>query len=187
MRKISRSSFELPPPGTYTAIIVTVADLGKQKRTVGDEISIRHQLGIAYELADEAGPDGAKLSVSETYTSSLHEKSKLADVVSAAFGKTPDEVDPADLLGNVLSITVDHRTDSQGRTWCNVISVGGLPPAAKKGVRTDTPLLTFDLDEPDPKVYANLPRLFQYKIERRIRSESEESAPVEAPKKDLNW
>jgi hypothetical protein len=189
MRKIKRSTstFEQPQPGTYTAVITTVADLGMQSRSVGGETSIKHQLGVTYELTAQTDSNGKALTVSETYVESLHEAAKLTPVVEAALGAVPDEFDPLELLGKVLSVTVDHRTDNHSRTWANVKSVGALPSAAKKGVKASSPLTSFDLDAPDAAVYGKLPPLFRHKIERRVRPESKATAAPDASDANLPW
>jgi hypothetical protein len=177
-------TFENPPEGTYTAIITTVADLGLQSSKF--DPSGKQQIGIEYELTDEVGSDSRKLTVVDTYTATIHEKAKLSPVIMSAFGKVPDEFDPRDLLGQIVSVTVIHREDSQGRTWANVESVGGLPDKAKKGVTTDTPLVVFDLDKPDAAVYQQLPRLFRSKIENRIRPKEGDDRPKPEPV-NLPW
>jgi hypothetical protein len=186
MKKLHRNdtSFENPSEGTHTAIITAVADLGLQRSRF--DPPQREQIGIVYELTDETRSDGSKMSVHETYTAVLHEKSRLFGVIAAALGKVSKQVNITDVLGKVVAATIVHRQDSQGRTWANVESVGGLPEAAKKGVSTDTPLEVFDLDQPDAGVYQRLPRLFKRKIEERVRREESDGGPVKEPE-PLPW
>jgi hypothetical protein len=99
---------------------------------------------------------------------SLHEKAKLHDIVRAALGKVPDELDLQQLLGRPVLVEVIHRKDSQGRTWANIGSVT-RPPQGLEVAPTKTELLFFDLDNPDPAVFQKLPALFRKKIEGRIR------------------
>ena len=186
MKKLTRNdtSFENAPEGTHSAIIITVADLGLQSSKFDPDG--KEQIGIVYELTAETRSDGSRMTAHETYTAILNEKAKLFGVIAAALGKVPKELDTADVLGKVVTVTIVHRQDAQGRTWANVESVGGLPAAAKKDVTTDTPLQVFDLDDPDPAVYQKLPRLFKKKIEERIRREAGDEGPAEKPEK-LPW
>jgi len=188
MKVLKRNSrqFEPAPAGTFSAIITVLADLGLQTSNFAGESSVKPQIGIAFELADETGNDGQKLAVQSTYTSSLHEKAKLTQVIRAALGTVPDELDLADLLGKAVSVTIIHRESADGRTWSNVESVGGLPAKAKQGVVTDSPLLFFDLDDPDPGVYQRLGALFKKKITNRVRVEESPGGPDEYDD-DLPW
>jgi len=166
--------FELCPAGTHIAIITVIADLGLQSITYDQ--AVKHQIGISYELVEETGSDGRKLAISDSYTYSSHDLAKLSGVIKSVLGEIPEECDIKELLGKVVSVTAIHREDSQGRTWANVESVGGLPAKAKQGVTTDTPLLFFDLDYPDPGVFQKLPAQFKRKIDKRVRLDEAETA-----------
>jgi hypothetical protein len=166
----SKSNFELAPAGNHLALITTVADLGFQKTSWNGETKYFYKLGITYELAGKKTSEGKPFAVFDTVKVSLHEKSRLCNIVQAALGVTLEELDPKDLLGKPFLVQVVHRTDGQGRTWANIGAVTPLPDGMK-APETGTPLLYFDLEQPDAEVFQKLPALFKKRIEQRVQEE----------------
>lgn len=171
MGKIIRKKvFELAPEGTYPAIITSVADLGIQiSKWDGDE-KRQYKWGIGFELSGPTTTIGKPFSIVTTVTDSIHPKSRLYPIVKAAFGKVADEVDFEDLLGVKVLVTVEHNVYDD-KTYANVTNVSGLP-SGMEVEDTETPMLYFDLDDPDPAVYEQLPVLFKKRIEARLQHES---------------
>jgi hypothetical protein len=169
-KKVYKRSFELAPEGTYPAIIIGVADLGIQESKWEGQPRRQLKWGLNFELSGPATSDGKPFSVATTVTDSLHPKSRLYPVVKAALGAVDDALDMESLLGKTVLVTIEHEARDD-RTYANVVNVSGLP-AGMEVEATDTPLLYFDLDSPDSKVYEQLPALFKKRIEARVQQES---------------
>ncbi len=182
MKTITKSGdFELAPAGTFAARITTLADLGIQRLEWQGAVRQAHKVGITFELASKRGKNGQRLAVFDRVTVSLHEKSRLFQIAQAALGVEPgEELDPADLLGKAVLVTLVHRVAGT-RTYANVAGVAAVPEEMTVP-DTDTALLLFDLDAPDPAVFAKLPALFRKLIEERVRPLAEpEDAPGAGP------
>ena len=171
------ATFETAPAGTHPAVITTVADLGIQASSWSGIAHRAQKLGITFELGGLKTKDGRPFAVFATYTASLHEKSRLTPVVRAALGEEPEELDTQALLTKAVLVEVVHHQDKEGRTWANVKTVIALPdPGAAP--KTETAPLHFELEQPDPEVFKQLPARFRTLIENRVRQS--ELAPVAA-------
>lgn len=185
MKPIKKSDFELAPAGTFAARITTIADLGIQRTDWQGSQREAHKLGVTFELASKRGKNGQRLAVFDRVTLSLHEQARLFQIAQAALGAEPgEELDPADLLGKAVLVTLVHRAAGT-RTYANVAGVAAVPEEMTVP-DTDTALLLFDLDAPDPATFARLPALFKKLIEERVRPfEEPEDAPGADPEDDV--
>ena len=175
--KIKKTTFENPPAGTHAARITTVADLGVQKMSWQGQERQGPRLGITFELSHKKTKDGAPFAVFERLSLSLHEASKLYGVCQAALGQVPEEGDPQALLGRPVLVTIVHR-ESGTRVFANVSDVTAVPEGMDVP-KTETPLLYFDLDKPDPATFAKLPALFRKLIEERVRPPENDSGDLD--------
>jgi hypothetical protein len=183
VRKVYKTTFETAPEGAYPAWITTVADLGVQRSSYQGKERVSEKLGITFELATEKAKDGRAFAVFDTVTFSFNEKSRLYEIAKAALGKAPEDLDPAELVGKPVLVTVIHRSGPDGKVWANVERVTPVPKGLKVPP-TKTPLLTFDLERPDPEVFQKLPALFRKRIEDRVKTEKaepEDSALEDVP------
>lgn len=184
MKPIKKSDFELAPAGTFAARITTLADLGTQRSEWQGAEREAHKLGVTFELAHKRGKNGQRLAVFDRVTLSLHEQSRLFQIAQAALGAEPsEELDPADLLGKAVLVTLVHRTAGT-RTFANVAGAAAVPEEMTVP-GTDTDLLLFDLDAPDPATFAKLPALFKKLIEERVRPSGEPATPPEDLEDDI--
>ena len=177
MKIYKQGDFELAPPGTHAARITTLADLGTQRTEWQGVEREAHKLGVTFELSSRRGKDGQRLAVFDRITVSLHEKARLYEIATAALGGVPEQLDPADLLGKPVLVTLVHRAAGT-RTFANVAGVTAIPEGMVVP-DTDTPCLYFDLDAPDPAVFAKLPALFRKLIEGRVRPSRGFTGPQE--------
>lgn len=92
--------YVLPPEGTQAAVLTGLAFCGNHRKEWQGKVTNPEIVVIGYELS-EPGPDGRVLSVTETQTASLHEKSNFFQrVVALNGGKEPQPGMPlSDLLG----------------------------------------------------------------------------------------
>lgn len=155
-----QGDFVIAPEGTTAATLTCLAFLGKHESTWNGETKIRELVGLSWELG-EPGPDGRALAVSEILTASLHEKSKFfARVLALCGGKEPPPgTDLAALLGRGAIVTTAH-VNRDGKTYCNVASVGPLPRGMAAAAPSVAPVF-FDLESPDPAAYSALPARFR--------------------------
>lgn len=167
---VHKKEFELAPEGTHPAIITTVADLGIQVSRWNDTEKRVSKWGIGFEISGQKTTTGKHFSITTTITDSLHPKSRLYAIAKAALGTVGDDLDMEELLGKPVLITVAHDENDKGK-WANVTTVTGLPTGMTVE-STDTPCLYFDLDNPDSKIYEQLPALFRKRIEDRVQPEA---------------
>ena len=166
------------PQGPFPARLVIYADLGVRETPWGKKAEV----GLGVEVYVEKAANGQSILVPEVMTRSLSEKSKLSQYLVAILGRVPSECDAHDLLGGTMLVTLASKKGAQNVYFPQIASVTALPselpaPAAQ------SPLLVFDLDHPDPQVFAALPRLHQ-KIIRDALSHAQK-APLHASRPSL--
>jgi len=146
--------FPLPEAGTVQAVCCGVWDIGLQAHEYKGEKKIKHDVIIAWELAElinspESEYHGKPYMLSKTYTLSLGEMANLRKDLESWRGKpfTDEEInhgfDVEILYGVNCLIGVKH-TEKSGKTYANVSAI--LPLA--KGMEKLTPVRTKDEEAP---------------------------------------
>lgn len=177
-------NFKRVPPGAYIGRCFSLVDLGTQLSTGQFGEKMQHKIKIGWELFgdDEDGNpltidvDGRDmpLTISKSYTVSLHEKSGLRKDLAAWRGRdfTDDEAkafDVAKLLGTYCMVNVT-QSETNGKTYSNVAGLTPIPGALKNAkpapVHDD---VKFDLDAPDMKVFNS----FHEKLQEAIKKSPE--------------
>lgn len=173
--------FKRVPAGAYIGRCYSLIDLGTQLTTGQYGDKMQHKIQIRWELfgEDEQGQpltvnvDGKEmpLTISKSYTVSLHEKSALRRDLAAWRGKafTDEEArsfDVSRLLGAYCMVNVT-TSESGGKTYSNVAGLTPLPGALKNAkpdpVHDD---VLFNLDEPDMEVFSKFHEKLQDAIKR---------------------
>lgn len=154
--------FKRVPPGAYIGRCYAIIDMGTQ---VNEQYAkSAHKVQLRWELfgEDEAGQPltvtidskTMPMTISKSYTLSLHEKAGLRKDLAAWRGKdfTADEAkafDVSKLLGAFCMVNVT-QSENNGKTYSNVAGLTPLPGALKAskpaGVHA---LVKFDIDDPD--------------------------------------
>lgn len=177
-------NFKRIPPGNYIARCFSLIDMGTQLTSgqYGEKMQPKIRLGWEVFGEDEDGSpltvdvDGKAMpmTISKTYTVSLHEKASLRKELQAWRGKEFSEeeargFDVSKLLGAYCMANVT-TSETNGKTYSNVSGVTPLPGALKNakppGVHK---LLSFDLDAPDMDVFSS----FHEKLQEAIKSSPE--------------
>lgn len=186
--------FKRVPPGVYIGRCYSLIDMGTQMThgQFGDKA--QYKIRLAWELFGEE-EDGTPLTVqvngktmpmtiSKSYTLSLHEKANLRKELAAWRGKdfTDEEAlgfDVSKLIGAWCMVNAAH-SEHNGKTYTNIVGLTPLPGALKSSkpapVHAD---VRFNLDEPDMAVFAT----FHEKLQEAIKSSPEwlKQAKVVAP------
>lgn len=193
----SQSAFRRVPPGVWVARCIHAIDLGTQKVEFSGDVKLQHKILLSWEVfgEDEQGValtvdvDGKEmpLTISSRYTLSLNAKAKLRADLEAWRGKkfTDDELkafDVSKLLGAFCMLNVVESKSADGsKTYANISSITPMPRGMPKpkGVH---PLVVFDLDNPDMKVFDE----FYPKLQDTIKESAEWKArkpvsPAPAP------
>lgn len=136
------------PAGTSIALLTGLFFVGKQQLSFQGESRIRPTVVLSWEGADRAA-DGRALSVLETLTDSLHDKSTFFNrAIALTGGQEPlPGLALRALLGKPAVITVRHVESQSGHTYARVVSCGPLP----RGLSAPPPAvepLYFDLQAP---------------------------------------
>lgn len=177
-------NFKRVPPGAYIGRCYSLIDLGTQLTTGQYGEKMQHKIKIGWELfgEDEQGQpltieiDGKDmpLTISKSYTVSLHEKAGLRKDLAAWRGKdfTDDEAkafDVSKLLGAYCMVNVTS-SESNGKTYSNVSGLTPIPGALKNAKPAPVhELVKFDLDDPDMEVFST----FHEKLQEAIKKSPE--------------
>lgn len=160
--------FKRVPQGAYIARCFSLIDLGTQLTNGQYGEKLQHKIRIGFEIldSDEQGEpltiniDGSEspMTISKSYTLSLHEKSSLRRDLSAWRGRdfTEEEAlgfDISKLIGVYCMVNVT-TSDSNGKTYSNIAGLTPLPGALKNNKPPAVhPNVIFDLDAPDMDVF----------------------------------
>lgn len=173
--------FKRVPPGVYIGRCFSLIDLGTQLSSGQYGEKMQHKLRIGWELfgEDEQGQpltivvDGKEmpLTISKSYTVSLHEKAALRKDLAAWRGKdfTEEEAkafDVSKLLGAYCMVNIT-TSETNGKTYSNVAGLTPLPGALKNAKPAGVhEFVKFDLDEPDMAVFNTFHDKLQDAIKR---------------------
>jgi hypothetical protein len=165
------SDYKPVPAGSYVANCIRVIDLGTQTSNYKGTQTSKRKLLITWEVPDvqmeDKYGDPAPATISSQFTASLHQKAVLRLTLESWRGRTftADELkgfDLANVLGKACLLSVVHN-ETDGGTFANVAAVVSLP----KGMpapQVHHPLVNFDLDNFEPKVFADLGEKLREKI-----------------------
>lgn len=190
-------NFKRVPAGAYIGRCYSLIDLGTQLTTGQYGEKMQHKIRIGWELfgEDENGEpltvdvDGKTMpmTISKSYTVSLHEKSGLRKDLAAWRGKdfTDEEAkgfDVSKLIGAYCMVNVTTG-DTNGKTYSNVAGLTPLPGALKNA--KPAPVhehVLFDLDKPDMAVFNSFHEKLQGAIQRAPEwARHGKQAPQQAP------
>ena len=176
--------FKKVPPGVYVARCFSLIDMGTQITDGQYGQKEQHKIRIGFEVfgEDEQGApltvvlDNKEmpLTISKTYTLSLHEKAGLRKDLAAWRSRdfTEEEAkgfDISKLLGVYCMLNIT-TSENNGKSYTNIAGITPLPQALKnakpEGVHT---LIAFDLDNPDWAVFQG----FHEKLQDTIKQSPE--------------
>lgn len=174
--------FENVPEGQYIARCIKVIDLGTQYNDRYE--NWQSKIYITWEILDDGVrmTDGRPFAVSQMYTASLNEKSRLYADLTSWRGKkfTPSELlgfDISKLLGAYCQIQVIHA-EVGDKTYANVNTI----MSTKERPEGINETVMFDIESPDMKVFDGLGKYLQGKIQgsqewNRTKPDSDEETP----------
>ena len=180
-------NFKRVPPGAYIGRCYSLIDLGTQATSGQYGDKMQHKLRIGFELFgedDEGAPltveiEGKQMpmTISKSYTVSLHEKAGLRKDLAAWRGKdfTDEEAkafDVSKLLGAFAMVNVT-TSETNGKTYSNIAGLTPLPGALRN--QKPAPVhaeVKFDLDAPDMATFNK----FHEKLQEAIKKTPEWAA-----------
>ena len=177
-------NFKRVPNGAHIGRCYSLIDLGTQLSSGQFGEKLQHKIRIGWELFGE-DEDGNQLTVdvdgrsmpmtiSKSYTVSLHEKSNLRHDLSAWRGRDFSEeeargFDIEKLVGVYAMVNVTTN-ETNGKTYSNVAGLTPIPSALRnakpEGVHA---FVKFDLDKPDMNVF----NTFHEKLQEAIKKSPE--------------
>lgn len=174
-------NFKRVPQGVFIGRCYSLIDMGTQLTTGQYGEKMQHKIRIGWELfgEDDAGEpltvevDGhmMPLTITKSYTVSLHEKSSLRKDLAAWRGKdfTDEEAkgfDISKLVGAYCMVNVT-TSETNGKTYSNVAGLTPLPGALKNSKPAPVHAhIKFDLDAPDMAVFNTFHEKLQDTIKR---------------------
>jgi hypothetical protein len=175
-------NFKRVPSGAYIGRCYSLIDLGTQLTSGQYGDKLQHKLRIGWELfgEDEQGNpltvnmDGKTMpmTISKSYTVSLHEKAGLRRDLVAWRGKdfTNEELNGFELknvLGQWAMISV-VETENNGQTYTNIANINPVPASIKKNglpeAHNETKI--FDINDPDMDLFESFSENLQNKIKK---------------------
>ena len=174
-------NFKRVPAGVYIGRCYSLIDLGTQVTDGQYGLKEQHKIRLGWELFgddEEGNPltvdvDGKQMpmTISKSYTVSLHEKANLRKELSAWRGKdfTDEEAkafDVSKLAGAYCMVNVT-TSENNGKTYSNVAGLTPLPGALKNA--KPTPVhenIIFNLDNPDQAIFDSFHEKLQAAIMR---------------------
>lgn len=103
------------PDGRYGSTIIDMID------TPGDTVTIEGRKRIQDTSTARFELEGINTVLQRKYIAVLSEGSALTELVTAALGEVPEELETADLIGKRVIIEVNNVT-RDGRTYSNVVA-----------------------------------------------------------------
>lgn len=194
-------NFKKVPPGVYVARCFSLVDIGTQITDGQYGSKEQHKIRIAFEIFgedDNGSPltidvDGTEmpLTMSKTYTLSLHEKAGLRKDLAAWRGRdfTDEEAKAFDVskLINAYCMLNITTSENNGKTYTNIAGITPLPQALRNAKPEPVhKVVLFDLDQPDWEVFQN----FHEKLQEQIKKSPEfaqaiSMAGAETPSDDI--
>jgi hypothetical protein len=174
-------TFKKVPPGVYVARCYSLIDMGTQVSDGQYGSKEQHKIRIGFEIFgedDNGSPltidmDGKMmpLTISKTYTLSLHEKAGLRKDLAAWRGRdfTEEEAKAFDVskLINAYCMVNVTTSENNGKTYTNIAGLTPLPQALKnaKPAPVHDPVM-FDLDQPEWGIFQQLHEKLQEQIKK---------------------
>jgi hypothetical protein len=129
--------YSTAPEGLWQAVCCDVVDLGEVETQWGNKPMVR----ICWIIEEVDPKTGMNYLVSQRYTLSLHEKSRLRPMLEAWRSRkfTDEELEGFDLeklIGVNCQVQVIHNLSSQGGTFANVQAV---VPAGRSAAKMTVP------------------------------------------------
>ena len=176
--------FKGVPRGVHIGRCYSLIDPGTQLTSGHYGEKLQYKIKIGWELFgedDKGDPltvfiDGKEypMTISKSYTLSLHEKAGLRKDLAAWRGKDFNDeeakaFDVSKLLGAYCMVNVT-QSESNGKTYSNVAGLTPLPGALKNSKPEPVhKLVTFNLDDPDMSVFGT----FHEKLQEYIKKSTE--------------
>lgn len=127
----ARGPYILAPKGYFPATLVDIRDLGEVETEYKGQKKKQFKVLLRWELEGPVLEDGRPVSISQRYTLSAYENSKLRQHVSSWQNKNFSEeefksFDLETLLNQRCQLFIEHRA-KDGKTFANVVSIGEAP------------------------------------------------------------
>ena len=177
-------SFKRVPSGVFIGRCYSLIDLGTQMSNGQYGEKFQHKLRIGWELFgedDNGAPltidvDGREMpmTISKSYTVSMHEKARLRADLAAWRGREFSEeeakaFDVSKLVGAYCMVNVT-TSETNGKTYSNVAGLTPLPGALKNAKPAPVhSMQLFDLDKPNMELFGT----FHEKLQEAIKKSPE--------------
>lgn len=147
----NQKNFEIPEEGLYKAVLGDVIDLGE----VDTQYGKKHKVRFVYFLS-EVDSEGRQFRIFQQLNVSLHEKATLYKVVRRLNGGEPETpFDLETLIGKQCQLDINN-TESEGRTYANVVSV--LNPVKGQAVKVPSDFVRFSEQKKEKSATKSAPK-----------------------------
>ena len=167
----NQSTFEPAPAGMHSGVINLIADLGKQH---SDLYGDKSQVVIGVELIDCLMSNGKHYQINQRFGLTMHQKGELRPFIEGLTGQTLSTTtasiyDLPTLLGKACKVLIQHKTNATGQITAFVKAA--MPADPNQTTKTQSELLCYDMDAPDPRVLAKLAPWIQDAIANAVPDE----------------
>jgi len=170
----AKSGISYPPleAGTYVGVCCSVVDLGLQKTSYNGNDREVNQILLTFEIPDELIEYDNEMKprwISNTYTFSMNEKSRLRNDLKTWRGRDFTETEMKDynlakLLGAPCMVNVTN-TLKNGNVYAGIGSIVKLPKSVQPGSIVPSKKFQFDIDDRDTwAVFPELPQWVQDRV-----------------------
>ncbi len=184
------TEFEQAPIGAHMARCIKLIDIGTHHGEYEGVPNVRHQIIIGWELPGELISDGEyagqPFTVSEFYTLSLGEKSKLRPMLESWRGKpfSEDELrgfDLKNLLGKPCMVQVGRNKKDRAKVQAVMSSPKGMTVPEQVN-----PSIYFDIADIGGEAFEGLTKGIKGLIEKSDEYAARNGTPAKAAAEDVN-
>lgn len=122
----SGGDFTPHPEGIFPAVCVDVIDLGPVTSTWEGQTKTANKLRIVFET-EQVGNDHKRMTVSKSFTASLHPKAKLTEFLGKWRGKPVadgESIDITKLLGACCTVVLSQgKNETTGKSFVSIDAV----------------------------------------------------------------
>jgi hypothetical protein len=118
------------PEGPHLAVVADV----EAKDAVQTQFGVRDLLRLVFEIEATNPSNGKRLTVSRSFTASLHAKGALRPFLESLVGRALNDeklrangFDPESLIGHSCMVVLKHEQGKDGQTYSNIVGAYPLP------------------------------------------------------------
>lgn len=180
----------LIPEGVHRAVCVWIVDIGTHLIKYEKESKPTRQWVFGFEIPDiridfehDGVTENKPRMISQTFTASVHKKSKLAAMLKDWRGREftdaeRNEFDTANVIGKPCTLWITHKDKKDGDKYASIMTI--KPPDKTNPARPEIPLVHWSVDD-GTHVPDTLPKWIQEQITSSLEYHAQLNPPPDFP------